>query len=121
KSDEGFTVESMKHGHSRMYHAPYVVLSTGYFDRPNTIGIPGEELPHVSHYFTEAHPYTGTKVAIIGGNNSAVDAALELRRVGADVTIVYRGDAEKQKIKPWVRPVFETYIAKGAIRMLYRS
>ncbi|MCI3922312.1 YpdA family putative bacillithiol disulfide reductase [Paenibacillus sp. TRM 82003] len=117
----GFVVETNRRGRELRYEANVVVAATGYFDRPNWIGIPGEDLPHVSHYFTEAHPYAGTKVAIIGGSNSAVDAAMELQRVGADVTIVYRGDAEKQNIKPWVRPLFESFVAKGAIRMLYRS
>lgn len=121
RSGRGFTVESDRRGRRIRYEANAVVVATGYFDRPNWIGIPGEELPHVSHYFTEAHPYAGTRVAIIGGNNSAVDAAMELHRVGADVTIVYRGDPARQNIKPWVRPLFESLVAKGAIRMLYRS
>ncbi|HZG56972.1 YpdA family putative bacillithiol disulfide reductase [Paenibacillus sp.] len=122
KTAEGwFLVETERQGIKAFYEAKAVILATGYFDRPNRIGIPGEDLPHVSHYFTEAHPYAGTKVAIIGGNNSAVDAAMELARVGAAPTVVYRGDAGKQKIKPWVRPLFESAVAKGAIRMLYRS
>jgi len=122
KTSEGrFLVETERRGVKKYYEAPAVVVATGYFDRPNWIGIPGEELPHVSHYFDEAHPYAGTKVAIIGGNNSAVDAAMELVRVGAEPTVVYRGDAEKQRIKPWVRPLFESAVAKGAIRMLYQS
>jgi len=121
KLGEGFQVISNRRGKSIQYEAKTVIVATGYFDRPNHIGIPGEDLPHVSHFFAEAHPYSGTKVAIIGGNNSAVDAALELQRVGAEVTIVYRGGAERQKIKPWVRPVFDGLVAKGKIRMLYRS
>lgn len=122
KSAEGtFLVESEKHGIKHFYEAKAVVVATGYFDRPNTIGIPGEDLPHVSHYFTEAHPYAGTETIIIGGNNSAVDAAMELSRVGAFPTIVYRGDAERQKIKPWVRPLFEGAVAKERIRILYKS
>ncbi|TLS50255.1 YpdA family putative bacillithiol disulfide reductase [Paenibacillus antri] len=122
KTAEGFfLVETERHGIKRFYESRAVVVATGYFDRPNAIGIPGEELPHVSHYFTEAHPYAGTKVAIIGGNNSAVDAAMELSRVGAEPFVVYRGDAAKQKIKPWVRPLFEGAVAKGAIGMLYNA
>jgi len=122
KTSEGFfLVETERHGIKRFYEARAVVVATGYFDRPNTIGIPGEDLPHVSHYFTEAHPYAGTKVAIIGGNNSAVDAAMELARVGAEPFVVYRGDAEKQKIKPWVRPLFESAVTRGEIGMLYSS
>lgn len=122
KTAEGFfQVETERRGVKRFYEARAVVVATGYFDRPNAIGIPGEELPHVSHYFVEAHPYAGTKVAIVGGNNSAVDAAMELVRVGAEPFIVYRGDAAKQKIKPWVRPLFEAAVARGAIGMLYES
>ncbi|WP_274362372.1 YpdA family putative bacillithiol disulfide reductase [Paenibacillus thermotolerans] len=116
-----FIVTSERKGKSHRYEAATVVVATGYFDRPNMIGIPGETLEKVSHYFQEPHPYAGTKVAIIGGNNSAVDAAMELVRVGADVTIVYRGTKERQKIKPWVSPLFEGQIAKGKINMLYES
>lgn len=121
KEKDRFKLQTAKNGQIRTYEAKYVVAATGYFDRPNEIGIPGEQLPKVSHYFTEAHPYAGTKVVIIGGNNSAMDASLELMRVGAEVTIVYRGDAQKQKIKPWVKPVFDSMVEKGRIRMLYRS
>ncbi|CAG7628514.1 YpdA family putative bacillithiol disulfide reductase [Paenibacillus allorhizosphaerae] len=98
-----------------------VVLATGYFDHPNMLGIPGEELPHVTHYYREAHPYSGTKVAIIGGNNSAIDAAMDLLRVGAEVTVIYRGDQYSSNIKPWVRPIFESMVAKGRIAMRFRS
>ncbi|MCZ8515969.1 YpdA family putative bacillithiol disulfide reductase [Paenibacillus filicis] len=98
-----------------------VVVATGYFDRPNLLGIPGEELPKVSHYFREAHPYAGTKVAIIGGSNSAIDAAMELLRAGAEVTVVYRGEQYSPNIKPWVKPIFESMVAKGRISMLFRS
>ena len=120
-ADGTFLVETERHGVKRFYESRAVVVATGYFDRPNHIGIPGEDLPHVSHYFTESHPYAGTKVAIVGGNNSAVDAAMELVRVGAEPFIVYRGDAAKQKIKPWVRPLFEAAVARGAIGMFYES
>ncbi|MBN6188759.1 YpdA family putative bacillithiol disulfide reductase [Aneurinibacillus sp. BA2021] len=101
--------------------ARYVVVATGYFDYPNMLGIPGEQLPKVTHYFREAHPYTGTKVAVIGGSNSAVDAAMELLRVGAEVTVVYRGETYSPIIKPWVRPLFESMVSKGRITMLFRS
>ncbi|MDF2670692.1 MAG: FAD-dependent disulfide oxidoreductase-like protein [Paenibacillus sp.] len=105
----------------REYEARYVIMATGYFDHPNMIGIPGEELPKVSHYYREAHPYTGMKVAVIGGNNSAVDAAMELQRVGADVTVIYRGRAYSPNVKPWVQPNFESMVNKGRIRMLFNS
>ncbi|TBL80357.1 YpdA family putative bacillithiol disulfide reductase [Paenibacillus thalictri] len=121
-SSAGFEVIAADRSGSQIhYNAKNVVVSTGYFDHPNMLGIPGEELPKVSHYFREAHPYTGTEVAIIGGNNSAVDAALELTRAGASVTIVYRGEGYSPSIKPWVRPIFESMVTKGKIRMLFNS
>lgn len=101
--------------------ARHVVVATGYFSQPNMLGIPGEELSKVTHYFREAHPYTGTKVAIIGGSNSAIDAAMELLRAGAEVTVVYRGETYSPVIKPWVKPIFESMVNKGRIRMLFQS
>lgn len=122
KEGDGFRVESQtRTGEKRDTRARAVIVATGYFDHPNRIGIPGEDLPHVSHFFREAHPYAGTKVAIIGGSNSAVDAALELERIGAEVTVVYRGESVSNNIKPWVRPLFEGKVAKGAIRLLLQS
>lgn len=108
-------------GRQSIIEARYVVMATGYFDYPNMLGIPGEDLPHVTHYFKEAHPFTGAKVAIIGGSNSAVDAAMELHRAGADVTLVYRGSEYSRSIKPWVRPVFESLVNKGRIRMFFNA
>ncbi|OAB35729.1 hypothetical protein PMSD_12025 [Paenibacillus macquariensis subsp. defensor] len=111
-----FTVHTKdRRGHELHREAKHVVIATGYFDHPNYIGIPGEDLPKVTHYFREAHPYTGTKVTIIGGSNSAIDAAMELVRVGAEVTIVYRGKTVSNNIKPWVRPVFENMVNKGSV------
>ncbi|GIP39349.1 hypothetical protein J31TS4_26290 [Paenibacillus sp. J31TS4] len=118
----GFAVATRnRFGETVRYDAEHVIVATGYFDHPNRLGIPGEELPKVSHIFQEAHPYTGLKVAIVGGNNSAVDAALELARVGADVTVVYRKPVISPKVKAWVRPVFESLISKERIRMLFQS
>lgn len=122
KGEEAFRVTSLNRaGRTGHNEAKHVVLATGYFDHPNMIGIPGEQLSKVSHFFREAHPYTGMKVAIIGGNNSAVDAAMELVRVGAEVTVVYRGDTMSPSVKPWVRPLFESLVNKGRVRMLFRS
>jgi len=113
-----FTVHTKdRRGHELHHDARHVVIATGYFDHPNYIGIPGEDLPKVTHYFREAHPYTGTKVTIIGGSNSAIDAAMELVRVGAEVTIVYRGKTVSNNIKPWVRPVFENMVTKGSVTL----
>ncbi|MGO4544753.1 YpdA family putative bacillithiol disulfide reductase [Paenibacillus sp. 2TAB23] len=108
-------------GEKTLYSSPYVIIATGYFDHPNELGIPGEQLDKVSHFFRESHPYVGMKVAIIGGSNSAIDAALELERVGADVTIIYRGEDYSRSIKPWVKPGLQAKITKGSIRMLFLS
>ncbi|WP_054024693.1 YpdA family putative bacillithiol disulfide reductase [Bacillus sp. FJAT-28004] len=108
-------------GEKRLYKSRYVIIATGYFDHPNELGIPGEQLNKVSHFFRESHPYVGMKVAIIGGSNSAIDAALELERVGADVTVVYRGNDYSTSIKPWVKPGFQSKVTKGSIRMLFQS
>ncbi|WP_342561322.1 YpdA family putative bacillithiol disulfide reductase [Paenibacillus sp. FSL R7-0345] len=120
--DGSFTVHTVnKRGERQSRRAAHVVISTGYFDQPNMIGIPGEELPKVTHYFGEAHPYTGMKVTVIGGSNSAVDAALELIRVGASVDMVYRGASISDNIKPWVRPIFESMVTKGSITLHLES
>ena len=108
-------------GKPASYDTHKVVVATGYFDHPNLLGIPGEELPKTTHYYKEAHPYAGTKVAIIGGNNSAVDAAMDLLRVGAEVTVIYRGKDFSANIKPWVRPIFESMVNKGRIHMWFDS
>ncbi|WP_230986472.1 NAD(P)-binding domain-containing protein [Cohnella fermenti] len=122
RSGDGFVVTSVgRSGETLRTEAKAVVIATGYFDHPNRIGIPGEELPHVTHFFREAHPYAGTRVIVIGGSNSAVDAALELERVGAKVTVVYRGESVSANIKPWVRPVFEGKVAKGQIELKLAS
>ena len=122
KTDGTFVVHSVtRSGEKWEYPARYVVISTGYFDHPNMLGIPGEDMDKVSHYFQEAHPYAGMKVAVIGGSNSAVDAAMELVRVDAEVTVVYRGEAMSESVKPWVKPVFESMVNKGKIKLLLQS
>jgi len=92
-----------------------LVLATGYFDNPNELGVEGEELPHVSHYFDEAHRSYDLDVVVIGGKNSAVEAALELFRAGARVTLVYRRPTLPQTVKYWLRPDIENRIAAGEI------
>jgi len=118
QEDGSFKVETRdRAGNEREYAAGSVVVSTGYFDHPNELGIPGEEKEKVTHYFREAHPYAGMNVAIVGGSNSAVDAALELIRVGAKIDMIYRRTEISRHIKPWVRPLFEGMIAKGKITL----
>jgi thioredoxin reductase (NADPH) len=123
KADNGgFELQlSDRFGTASKVDTRFVIVATGYFDYPNLLGIPGEQTSKVSHYYREAHPYSGTKVAIIGGSNSAIDAAMDLMRAGADVSIVYRGEGYSPSIKPWVRPIFESMVNKGRIKMLFRS
>lgn len=92
-----------------------LVLATGYYGHPNLMGVPGESLPHVERYFDEAHRSYGLDVVVIGGRNSAVEAALELFRAGASVTLVYRRDTFPASVKYWVRPDIENRIARGEI------
>jgi thioredoxin reductase (NADPH) len=92
-----------------------LVLATGYFDHANPLGVPGEELPHVSHYFDEPHRNTGLDVVVIGGKNSAIEAALELFRAGARVTLVYRGAEFPPTVKYWLRPDIDNRIKDGEI------
>jgi thioredoxin reductase (NADPH) len=92
-----------------------LTLATGYFDHPNRLGVPGEALPHVHHYFDEAHRSFGLDVVVVGGKNSAVEAALQLFRAGARVTIVYRGAAWPASVKYWLRPDLENRITAGEI------
>lgn len=98
-----------------------VVLAIGYFDHPNMLGIPGEDLPHVSHYYTEAHPYFRRRVVVVGGKNSAAEAALELYRAGARVTLVHRGSELGAAIKYWVKPDIENRIREGSIAARFRT
>ncbi|HLZ45257.1 MAG TPA: YpdA family putative bacillithiol disulfide reductase [Gemmatimonadales bacterium] len=93
-----------------------LVLATGYFDSPNRLNVPGEELPHVHHYFDEAHLSYGLDVVVIGGRNSAVEAALQLFRAGARTTIVYRGQTWPKSVKYWLRPDLENRIKAGEIQ-----
>ncbi len=85
----------------------------GYYDLPNLLGVPGEDLPHVSHYYSEPHPYYRQRVVIVGGKNSACEAALELYRNGAHVTLVHRGETLGDSVKYWVRPDIDNRIKEG--------
>ena len=93
-----------------------LVLATGYFDQPNRLGVKGEDLPHVHHYFDEAHKSYGMDVVVIGGKNSAVEAALQLFRAGARTTIVYRGTTWPKSVKYWLRPDLENRIKAGELQ-----
>ena len=122
KVDHHFILDAVdQYNEPSQYRADNVIISTGYFDHPNLLGIEGEDLPKVSHFFREAHPYAGLQVAIIGGSNSSIDAALELERVGAHVTVIYRGAELSNSVKAWVRPIFEAKLNTGSIRLLLQS
>jgi len=97
------------------------IIATGYYDLPNLLGIPGEELPKVSHYYTDPHPYYRRKVAVIGGANSAAVAALDLWRHGAEVTLIYREPTLSSHVKYWIRPDIENRIKEGSIGALPQS
>jgi thioredoxin reductase (NADPH) len=103
-------------GHPAVYPSRKVVVSTGYYDNPNRLGIPGEDLSKVLHYYTESHPYFNQDVAVIGGKNSAIEAALELFRGGARVTLIYRGPELTGSIKYWIKPDIENRITRSEIR-----
>jgi bacillithiol disulfide reductase len=114
--DGNFTVETLTaDGAHNSYRAKKVVLATGYYDRPNLLGVPGEDLPHVSHYYTDSHPYWGQEVVVVGAQNSAAEVALDLFRGGARVTLVHRGAALGKSLKYWVRPDLENRIKAGEI------
>lgn len=108
-----FVIETSK----GTYTTPYCIIATGYYDHPNYMNVPGEDLPKVFHYFKEGHPYFDKDVVVIGGKNSSVDAALELVKSGAHVTVLYRGKEYSPSIKPWILPEFESLVRNGTIRM----
>jgi thioredoxin reductase (NADPH) len=103
------------------YRCSNLVIATGFYDYSNKLNIPGEELKHVRHYFDDAHFYANQKVAIVGANNSAVDAALQCYRAGAKVEMIIRGDSIGERVKYWVRPEIINRIADGSITAHYRS
>jgi len=103
------------------YFTKNVTIATGFFDLAATLNVPGEELPKVSHYFKEAHYYSGQKLAVIGASNSAIDAALACYRKGAHVSLIIRGAAVGPRVKYWVRPDIMNRIEEGSIRAYYHS
>lgn len=103
------------------YVADKVIVATGYYDQPNYMNIPGEDLDKVKHYFKEAHPYFDKEVVVVGGKNSAVDATLELHKAGAHVTVIYRGEEYSKSIKPWILPEFEALVKKDIVQMHFNA
>jgi bacillithiol disulfide reductase len=121
-SDNHFVVYTTNiHGHRREYHARKLILATGYYDRPNYMNVPGEDLPKVMHYYREPHPFFGLNVLVIGGKNSAAIAALELWRHGAKVTLVHRGAGISPSVKYWIKPDIENRIKAGQVTAYFDS
>lgn len=112
-----FIVKTTKGEHQ----ARHVVVSTGFFDKPNLLNVPGEDLPKVTHYYREPYSYVRQKIAIVGARNSAAKAALDCYRHGAQVTLVVRSAALSDKIKYWIRPDLENRIKEGSIRVLFNT
>lgn len=117
KNDNLFSVTTEKDN----YTAKNIVVATGFYDIPNRIGIPGEDLPKVSHYYKDPHFYASQKLIVIGASNSAVDAALECYRKGADVTMIVREPEIGQRVKYWVRPDVINRIKEGSIKAHFNS
>ena len=117
----GFTVEIRRAHDRKAYRADAVVFATGYYDNPNFLRVPGEDLPHVSHYFLEGHPYWHQRVLVIEAGNSSVDAALECWRAGATVTLVHFGEGFDRTVKAWVLPDITNRVKEGSIGVRWRS
>lgn len=117
KENEVFTIETTK----GRYAARHVIISTGFYDIPNLMNIPGENLAKVKHYYTEPYPYAQQKIVVVGSSNSAVDAALETYRKGAEVTMVIRHDAISPSVKYWVKPDIENRIQEGSIKAHFKA
>ena len=119
-SDGNFSVAAKtEKGIEHRYSSKKIVVATGYYDLPNLMGVPGEELPHVSHYYTEPHEFWNQDVVVVGGKNSAAEAALDLYRNGGRVTLVHRNAELGKTIKYWVRPDIENRIKAGQVTALF--
>lgn len=103
------------------YRARYIIIATGFYDSPVLMNIPGEALPKVTHYYREPHMYALSKVVVVGANNSAVDAALETYRKGAEVTMVVRGNEIGKRVKYWKKPDIENRIAEGSVKAYFNA
>ncbi|WP_100374610.1 YpdA family putative bacillithiol disulfide reductase [Bacillus sp. FJAT-45037] len=117
QEDHSFIVRSSK----GMYQCQHLVIATGYYDSPNKMAITGEEQAHVHHYFKEAHPYFNQDVVVIGGKNSAIDAALELEKAGARVTALYRGTEYSTSVKPWILPEYDSLVKNEKIKLFFEA
>ncbi len=121
-SDNNFVVHTTDlHGRRREYRARKLILATGYYDRPNYMHVPGEDLPKVMHYYREPHPFFGLDVLVVGAKNSAAIAALELWRHGARVTLVHRGPGIGPSVKYWIKPDIENRIKAGQVKAYFNA
>ncbi|MGH9339580.1 MAG: YpdA family putative bacillithiol disulfide reductase [Acidobacteriota bacterium] len=119
---DNFRVASRdRFGCRNMLDCRRIIIATGYFDNPNRLDVPGEDLPKVSHYYTDPHPYFRKKVAVIGGKNSAAIAALELYRNGTEVSLVHRAEAMRKEVKYWILPDINNRIKNGEVRAFFSS
>jgi len=117
KNEEIFEIETSK----SKYVAKNVIISTGFYDIPNLMNIPGENLEKVKHYYTEPYPYAKQKIVVVGSSNSSVDAALETYRKGAEVTMIVRHSEISENVKYWVKPDIENRISEGSIKAHFNS
>jgi len=115
KKSNFFEVETS----TQIYFAKNVVIATGFYDIPNLMNIPGEDLPKVKHYYTEPYPYAFQNVVVIGSSNSSVDAALEIYRKGGNVTMIVRHNEISKNVKYWVKPDIENRISEGSIKAYF--
>ena len=116
-ADNSYQIKTNK----AIYVAENIIIATGFYDVPQLMNIPGEDLPKVTHYYKEPHFYFKQKVVVVGANNSASDAALETYRKGADVTMVVRGEEVGTRIKYWARPDIVNRIKEGSIKAFFNS
>jgi len=117
KKNDVFEIKTSKGN----YAARNVIISTGFYDIPNLMNIPGEHLEKVKHYYTEPYPYAKQKIVVVGSSNSAVDAALETYRKGAEVTMIVRHSEISKSVKYWVKPDIDNRIAEGSIKTYFNS
>ncbi|QLE00412.1 YpdA family putative bacillithiol disulfide reductase [Galbibacter sp. BG1] len=117
QKDNSFAVATDKDA----YSANFVIVSTGFYDLPNTLDVPGEDLPKVAHYYKDPHFYSMQKLAVVGASNSAVDAALECYRKGAEVTMIVRGPEIGPRVKYWVKPDIENRIKEGSVKAYFNT
>jgi len=117
KKDTLFNVETSK----KKYTSKNIIIATGFYDIPKLLGVPGENLSKVTHYYKEAHPYSMQNVVVVGASNSSVDAALEIWRKGGKVTMIIRGNSIGKRVKYWVRPDIINRIDEGSIQAYYNS